>query len=553
MHARYWLAAALILSACSSPAPDPGAAARSIDADRILEHIRTLASDEFEGRLPGSKGEELTVAYLTGQFQQLGLAPGNPDGTYEQSTPLVSRASAFEGRILAGGRELPLTPSDDYVAVSRRITDAIEVSDSDVVFVGYGVVAPEYDWDDYKGLDVAGKTIVMLVNDPAVPDPDDPSRLDDALFKGRAMTYYGRWTYKYEIAAEKGAAAAIIVHETGPAGYPWEVVRNSWGGENFDIQAADNNMGAAPVEAWITTDKARELFAACGLDFEQLKTAATHRNFNPVDLGAKASFEIGNTIRRVDSRNVVAKLVGSESPDEYVIYTAHWDHLGKDSSVEGDQIYNGALDNASGTAILLELARAFKALPAPPKRSILFAAVTAEEQGLLGAKWYAENPLYPLEKTLAVINMDGFNPWGRTSDLVVVGLGASTLDDVAAEVAGEQGRTLKPDAEPEKGYYYRSDHFEFAKKGVPAFYSDAGVEFVGKDPSYGEQKRRDYTADDYHKVSDEVKPDWDLAGAVEDARLLFELGYRVAQNDQWPSWKEGSEFKAIREQMLGGR
>ncbi len=542
---------AAFAAACSTaPKPNPEAAAHAISADELLDHIRTLSSDEFEGRLPGSKGEELTVAYLTKQFKELGLEPGNPDGTYIQKTPLVSRIATFDATVTAGGRKLALKPNDDYVIGSRHTVDAVNVKDSDVVFVGYGVVAPEYGWDDYKGVDVTGKTIVMLVSDPAVPDPNDPSKLDESMFKGRAMTYYGRWTYKYEIAAEKGAAAAIVVHQTGPAGYPWDVVRNSWGGENFDIQAADHHMDAVAVEGWITLDKARELFKMSGQDFDALEKAAATKEFKPVALNAKASFDVKNKVREVDSQNVIAKLPGGELPNEYVIYTAHWDHLGKDDSLEGDQIYNGALDNASGTAMLLEIAKAYTKLGAPPKRSILFLSVTAEEQGLLGAKYYAAHPLYPLDNTLAEINMDGVNPWGKTSDIVVIGLGNSTLDDIATQIAKEQGRTVKPDAEPEKGFYYRSDHFEFAKKGVPAFDPDAGVDYVGKEAGYGEKKRNEYTEHDYHSVSDEVKPDWDFSGAVEDGQLFFELGYRVAQSDTWPTWKEGTEFKATREEML---
>jgi Zn-dependent M28 family amino/carboxypeptidase len=370
------------------------------------------------------------------------------------------------------------------------------------------------------------------------------------MFKGRAMTYYGRWTYKYEIAAQKGAAAAIIVHETGPAGYPWEVVEVGFGGEGFDLRTEDGNMGAVAIESWITLDKAQELFNAAGQDFDALKQAAASRDFRPVALNARASFALENNVREVDSRNVIGLLEGSDNPDEYVVYTAHWDHLGTDESLDGDQIFNGAIDNASGVSAMLEIARAFTQLGAAPRRSILFLAVTAEEQGLLGTKYYAEHPLYPLERTLADINIDGVNQWGRTSDIVVIGLGNTTLEDVAAEVALGQGRTVEPDAEPEKGYFYRADHFEFAKKGVPAFYTDSGVDYIDKPEGYGQQKREAFTANDYHKVTDEVKPDWDLAGAVEDTRLLFLMGYGVAQSDRWPEWKPGTEFKALREEML---
>jgi Zn-dependent M28 family amino/carboxypeptidase len=430
----------------------------------------------------------------------------------------------------------------DYVAVSRRYEEQVNVDDSDLVFVGYGVDAPEYGWDDYKGLDVHGKTIVMLVNDPAVPSASDPSKLDPNVFKGDAMTYYGRWTYKYEIASKKGAAAAIIVHETAPAGYPFEVVSGSWGRENFDIVSPDKNASRVGVESWITLDRAKELFAASGQDFDALKKAATTKDFKPVALNAKATMHVKNTLRTIDSQNVVAKLEGSDAnlKNEYVVYTAHWDHLGKDDAAQGDGIYNGAIDNASGVASILEIAEAFTKLPSPPERSVLFMAVTGEEKGLLGAKYYAEHPLYPLNKTLADINIDGVNQWGRTSDITLIGLGNSTLDDVAAA------------AEPSKGFFYRSDHFEFAKQGVPALDPDAGVNFVGKSPDFAKKKREEYEANDYHKPSDEVKPDWDLSGAVEDAQLFFTVGYNVLQGDKYPEWKPGTEFKAVREKSLGG-
>jgi Zn-dependent M28 family amino/carboxypeptidase len=527
----------------------------SFTSDDLLRHIKTLSSDEFEGRGPGTKGEELSVAYITDQFKKLGLKPGNPDGTYVQKVPLAGFTSAPDATLKAGGREMHLENLKDYVAVSRRYQEQVNVDDSDVVFVGYGVSAPEYGWDDYKGLDVHGKTIVMLINDPAVPDPSNPSKLDPNTFKGDAMTYYGRWTYKYEEASRRGAAACIIVHETGPAGYPFEVVSGSWGRENFDIVSADNNASRVGVESWITLDRAKELFAASGQDFDALKKAATTKEFKPVALNAKATFHVKNTLRKIDSQNVIARLEGSDPAlkNEYVVYTAHWDHLGKDDKAQGDQIFNGAIDNASGVATVLEIAEGFTKLATPPKRSVLFLAVTSEEKGLLGAKYYAEHPLYPLNKTLADINIDGVNQWGRTSDITLIGLGNSTLDDVAKDAAQTQGgRTITPDPEPEKGFFYRSDHFEFAKQGVPALDPDAGVNFVGKSPEYSKQKRDEYTNNDYHKPSDEVKPDWDLSGAVEDAQLLFVIGYNVLQGDKYPEWKPGTEFKAARDKSLGG-
>ena len=526
----------------------------AITANDIMQHTKAISADEYEGRGPGTKGEELTVKYLTEQYQRIGLKPGNPDGTFVQKVPLVGFTGEPTASFTAGGKQLNLTFPQDYVAVSRRFVPESKVENSDMVFVGYGVVAPEYGWDDYKGLDVRGKTIVMLINDPQVPSAGDPATLDDKMFKGKAMTYYGRWTYKYEIASEKGAAAAVIIHETGPAGYPYEVVSGSWSRENFDIQKPDKNMGRVAVESWITTDRAKELFTASGQDFDALKKAALSKDFKPVALNAKANMTVKNTLREINSNNVIGKLEGSDAAlkNEYVIYTAHWDHLGRDPKLAGDQIFNGALDNASGTAAMLEIAEAFTKFATPPKRSILFLAVTAEEKGLLGAKYYAENPLYPLNKTLANINMDGVNQWGRTTDITMVGDDNSTLIDLLREAATSQRRTVNPDPESEKGFYYRSDHFEFAKQGVPALYTDSGINYEGKDAAFSKQKRDEYTNKDYHKVSDEVKPDWDLTGAVDDAQLLTMIGYRVAQGDKFPEWKAGSEFKGKRDEMMRG-
>lgn len=527
-------------------------ALESITADRLLDHIKVLSADEFEGRAPGTKGEELTVSYLIDQFKSYGLKPGNPDGTYIQYVPLAGFRSTPSVSLTARGKRINLTPLKDYVTVSRRLVSETKVENSELVFVGYGVVAPEYGWDDYKDVDVTGKTIVMLINDPAVPDPNDPSILDNSMFRGKAMTYYGRWTYKFEIASEKGAAAAIIIHETGPAGYPFEVVSGSWGRENFDIQTPDKNMGRVAIETWITFDVAKKLLSAAGKDFEELKKAAVRKDFRPIRLEARGSFRVKNELREVQSRNVAALLEGSDASlrNEYVVYTAHWDHLGKDESRKGDQIFNGALDNASGVSGLLEIADALTKLPTPPKRSVLFLAVTAEEKGLLGAKYYAANPLYPLPKTLANINMDGMNQWGRTKDIIVIGSGNSDLEDVLAEAARRQQRVVKDDAEPEKGFYYRSDHFEFAKTGVPALYVDSGTDFIGKPDGYAQEKRDEFTTNDYHKVSDEIKPDWDLAGAAEDFQLMLRVGYKVASTEKWPEWKPGTEFKAVREEML---
>jgi Zn-dependent M28 family amino/carboxypeptidase len=536
------------------PPPQLDAALNSLTTDELAQHIQALASDEFEGRAPASKGEELTIDYIANQFKQYGLQPGITDGTYFQKVPLVGITADpnMELTFAAGSKTLQLKYRDDFVAATKRVVDQTGITNSDLVFVGYGVAAPEYGWDDYKGLDVKGKTVVMLINDPPVPDPSDPSKLDPKMFGGAAMTYYGRWTYKYEIAAEKGADGCIIIHETGPAGYPWEVVKNSWSGEEFDLVAPDKNMSRCAVESWITYDNAKELFHLAGQDLDGLKKEAVSKDFKPVALDATASVTINNTIRTSDSNNVIAKLEGSDQQlkGEYVIYVAHWDHLGKNPALEGDQIFNGAVDNASGTACLLELAQAFTKLPAPPRRSVVFLAVTAEEQGLLGSKYYAENPIYPPAKTVAVINMDAMNVLGQTKDVTVIGLGMSSLDDHVKTVAAEQQRTVRPDPQPEKGFYYRSDHFNFAKAGVPALYVDSGVEYVGKPEGWGLQMQEKYTAENYHKPSDQYDSSWDLSGLVQDSQLLFTVGYRVANQTEYPTWNPGTEFKAKRDQML---
>lgn len=546
----------LVLAGCSSvplKEADIKPALESISADSLLSEIKTLSSDDFEGRKPGSPGEQKAIAFVQEQFQQAGLKPGNPDGTWLQNVPLAGITSKNTAEIVVKGRKLTLVGKKDYIALSGRYTPSVEVKAADIVFVGHGVVAPEYGWDDYKDVDVKGKTILMLVNDPAIPDPAEPAKLDEKMFKGRAMTYYGRWTYKYEIASQKGAAAAIIIHETGPAGYPFEVVSGSWGGENFGIQRPDNNLGRVAVEGWMTFPKAAELCKMAGLDLAALKQAALSKDFKPVVLaGASASFTVANTLRKIDSHNVIGKLEGSDPAlkSQYVIYNAHWDHLGRNTELKGDQIFNGAADNASGTAGLIELARAYAKLKLAPRRTILFLAVTAEEQGLLGSQYYAENPLYPLKSTLADINMDELNVWGKTKDVTIVGLGNSTLDDITADVLKAHDRVVRPDPEPQVGGFYRSDHFEFAKQGLPALDPAAGVEFIGKPANYGKEKSDYFTEHDYHKPSDEVKADWDLAGAVDDLRAFFEIGHRVAQGEKFPEWKAGTEFKAKRDAMV---
>ena len=527
-------------------------ALEAITPDGILAHIKVLASDEFEGRAPGTKGEELSVKYISDQFKQIGLKPGNPDGAYTQEVPLAGIKSEPGMSFVIGDKTVDLKYPEDFIASSARLQPEIKIDNSDVVFVGYGVVAPEYGWDDYKGVDVRGKTLLMLIGDPPIPDPKDPSKLDEKMFKGKAMTYYGRWTYKYEIAAQKGAAAAVIIHQTESAGYPYSVVRTSWGKENYEIDSPNKNADAVEVRSWITLDAAKKLLAACGQDFDALKKSAITKEFRPAVLDAKANIDIKQQLRSFKSHNVIGKLEGSDPKlgDEYIIYTAHWDHLGRNHNLQGDQIYNGAIDNASGVASLIQLAAAFEKLNPPPKRSVLFIATTAEEAGLLGAKFYALHPLYPLEKTLADINIDTINPWGKTRDIEDLSNNNSTLDDLLTGAVQRNGRVMKPNSQPEKGGFYRADHFEFSKRGVPSLYTGGGKDFIGKPADFGQQKKDDYTAHHYHQVSDEVNPNWDLSGAVQDVQLLFEVGYQVANGDKFPEWKAESEFKSKRDAML---
>ena len=517
----------------------------AISPAALLQHIQVLSSPEFEGRAPGTPGEVRTVAYLVDQFKNIGLQPGNPvDGSFIQNVPLAGfTAEPTISFAAPGAQSIDLRFPTDAVAWSRRPQSLVQIQNDDVIFVGYGVVAPEYQWDDYKGVDVRGKTVLILINDPPVPlDPNDPEKLDDKVFKGRAMTYYGRWTYKYEEAARRGAAAAIIVHQTGPAGYPWGVIMMSSGREGFDLK--DTSTGHCDVEGWVTLESAKRACAAAGRDFDALKQSAVRRDFRPVPLNLKANIAVKTSLREIASRNVIAKIEGSDPAfkDEHVIYTAHWDHLGRDPKRTGDQIFHGASDNASGTAMLLELARAFKEVK--PKRTIVFLSVTAEEKGLLGARYYVTHPLYPLRRTLANINIDGINVWGRARDVGVIGAGQSTLEDVLVPFAHAQGRVVVPESQPDKGFYFRSDHFEFAKAGVPALFLDRGTDYIGHPSGWGQAKRQAYIDHDYHQVTDTIKSDWDLTGAAEDAQLLFQVGYSVAQGDVNPQWKPTSEFRA---------
>ncbi len=539
------LAVLLALSACTrSPSP-PDAALQSFSAEALMRHIRLLSSDEFEGRAPGSRGEQLTIQDLEEQFRGAGLEPGNPDGSYLQNVPLVGIRPDPNMKLTFSvhGRALEPKFQKDYVAWTKRMQESVAI-DAEMVFVGYGVQAPEFQWDDFKGTNVRGKVIVVLINDPPVED--------EGIFGGKAMTYYGRWTYKFEKAAELGAAACLIIHDTERAGYPWEVVRTGFSGEQFDLASPDKNAGRVAIEGWISGEQAAALFRLAGKDLAMLTHAAVSRDFKPVPLGVVARLTIRNTLRPVESHNVIAKLTGSDPKlkDESIVYVAHWDHFGVGSAVKGDNIYHGAKDNASGTAALIEMARAFRRLAVPPRRTLLFLAATAEEQGLLGSRYYAEHPLYPLARTAAAINMDSLNVLGRTRDIVLIGRGSSTLDELVEDLARQQGRTVKGDAEPEKGFFYRSDHFNFAKRGVPAFDPDAGIDYIGKPAGWGLEMRRRYTLEDYHKPSDMIKDYWDLSGLVQDCQLYLLVGYRVADDPRVPEWKPGAEFKAVRDASL---
>jgi Zn-dependent M28 family amino/carboxypeptidase len=533
----------------------PKAALDAITTDDMMKHIKVLSSDEFEGRAPGSRGEDLSIKYIADQFKALGLKPGNPDGTYLQEVPLAGITTQPTAHFTIKGQPMELKFPDDYVASSARLQEKISVDNSEIVFVGYGIVAPEFGWDDYKDVDVKGKTILMLINDPPIPDPANPSQLDPKMFGGRAMTYYGRWTYKYEIAAEKGAAAAVIIHETEPAAYPYSVVRTSWSKENFEIDRPNKNMDQVTVRSWITLDVAKKLLADSGEDFDALKKAAASKDFRPVPVeGATATFDLNQQVRSFKSHNVVAKIDGSDPKlkDEWVIYSAHWDHLGKHPELQGDQIFNGAVDNASGVSAVIELAKAYTKLPKPTKRSVLFMSTTAEEAGLLGAKYYAEHPLYPLDKTLADINIDELNVWGKAHDIEETSFGFTTLSDMLADAAKTQNRTLVPNPRAEKGSIYRADNFEFSKVGVPVLYIGP-IEHLLSRAADAPLRSDEFDSHDYHQITDEVHPDWDLSGAVQDVQLLFDVGYEVANADKWPEWKPGNEFKAKRDEMLRGK
>lgn len=550
-----FLCAGSVLAACAATADAPVRDAQTAAGDaaipafseaRLKEDTRILSSDEYEGRAPMTRAETKTIEYLAREMAEAGLQPGNGDSWY-QAVPLVEVAVDPERADLSftkDGRPLFVAEyGSDQVVWTKRIARHAALADSELVFVGYGINAPEKGWNDYEGVDMTGKTAIILVN-----DPDWETQGLEGPFNGRAMTYYGRWTYKYEEAARQGASGAIIVHDTEPAAYGWQTVESSWTGPQIEMDRADNGAGRVAVEGWVQKGVAERLLQAAGQDLASLSAAAKRPGFKPVPLGIRASAELHNDIRKARSNNVVGILPGSERPDEYVLYTAHWDHLGicgVDDS--GDNICNGAFDNATGTAGLLELGRAHAAA-GPAERSLVFLAVTAEESGLLGSAYYAENPLYPLAQTVGGLNMDGLNVVGATHDVVVIGAGKSELEDILAEAAGEQDRRIELETSPEKGYFYRSDHFSLAKKGVPMLYAEGGVDIVGRGSEYGQRMADDYVENRYHLPSDEYDPNWNWEGAIQDLALNYQIGRRLAESDEWPNWRPGDEFRRIRDE-----
>jgi Zn-dependent M28 family amino/carboxypeptidase len=535
--------ATILLSSCASDKKaDLTAAYAAFSADSLAHHVSILSSDSFMGRKPFTAGEKLTIDYLEKQFRAAGLEPGNGN-SYLQEVPMVSISTQASPSMLVNTptTQFTLRGYDDYVIWTDKTEPELMLDQSELVFAGYGVVAPEYNWNDYEGLDVKGKVVLVMVNDPGFASGDS------SQFKGKTMTYYGRWTYKFEEAARQGARGCLIIHNTDAASYPFTVVQNNWNGTRLRLDNRGKQETLCDVIGWVSEPAAEKLLAAAGMN-KSLLAAADKKGFKGEPLPLKLSARIEVKTQYSKSYNVLGKLTGSKKPDEYVIYTAHWDHLGIGKPDEkGDSIYNGALDNASSTAGLLELARAFKALPEPPDRSILLLAVTAEEQGLWGSAWYAQNPVYPIQNTVANINMDGVNWYGATRDIIVVGKGQSDLEDLLAAAAKKVDRVIAFEPHPEAGYYYRSDHFNFAKVGVPALYTESGIEVIGKDPAYGKQKGEEYTNQRYHRPSDEFDASyWNLDGAIADLKLFFEVGLEVANASEKPGWKAGSEFKGER-------
>ena len=512
--------------------------------DSLANHIQVLSSDEFQGRKPFTTGETKTIAYLTEQFKIASLEPGNGH-SFLQDVPMVmiTTEASKSMEVQAPKEKFTLKGFDDYVIWTDKTDSAISLNNDELVFAGYGVVAPEYNWNDYAGLDVKGKVVMVLVNDPGF------NAGDSTLFKGKTMTYYGRWTYKFEEAARQGAKGCLIVHDTEAASYPFNVPQNNWNTSRLRLDNRGKQETLCDVIGWISNPTAKKLLKAAGQD-SSLLTKADKRGFKGMPLGLKLSTTMKVKPVYSKSYNVVGKITGTKRPDETIIYTAHWDHLGTGTPDEtGDSIYNGAIDNASGTAGLLEIARAFKSMKNPPERTIVFLAVTAEEQGLQGSAYYAQNPIYPAKTTVADINIDGLTWYGPTKDLVVVGKGQNELEDYLKEEMSKVNREIDFESHPEAGFYYRSDHFNFAKAGIPALFIESGVKVIGKDPNYGKTIADDFTAKKYHRPSDEFDPKWDLSGAIADLQLLFNVGKNLANSDKFPKWKTGSEFKALREKQ----
>ncbi|WP_337847951.1 M28 family metallopeptidase [Sphingomonas sp.] len=549
---RLALLALLGLAACSTASDTtalPDVALPAMPMDVMKEATRTLSSDAFEGRAPGTPGEAKTLAYLVEQFQKAGLQPGN-NGSWFQDVPLVAiTAQNVSPLSFTGGTQpMSLKYGPEFVAGTYRVTPSIAVKDSPVVFVGYGINAPERGWNDYAGVDVKGKTVVILVNDP---DWETAGLQGD--FGGQAMTYYGRWTYKFEEAARQGAAAALIVHDTQPAAYGWNVVQSSWTGEQQVADAANGHSDQTAANGWIQLDKAKALFASAGQDFDTLSAAAKVKGFKAVPLGdVKASVSFDNVIRKHASKNVIGILPGAKRPDEYVLYTAHWDHLGRcEAAPDGDDICNGAVDNATGTAALIAIAKANAAAGAPD-RSLVFLAVTAEESGLLGSKYYGDNPVYPLAKTVGGVNIDAMNLTPPARNVIVMGMGKSQLDDYLKAALAKQGRMANAEPTPEKGFYYRSDHFMLAKHGVPMLYFDAGDDLVEGGRDAGRAAAADYEKTKYHGPKDEFDPNWNWAGAEKDLQVYYAVGRMLAMTAAWPNWVEGDEFRAARDKSRAG-
>jgi Zn-dependent M28 family amino/carboxypeptidase len=524
--------------------PEVVAAADAMTGAQIGEWTRMLASDEFEGRAPGSPGDEKARKFIAAELEKMGYAPGAADGSWEQPVELVGITSKMPATwtFAKGASKLEAKSGDEYIAASGVQKDVSTMKDAEVVFVGYGIQAPEFQWDDFKGVDLKGKLLLMLNSDPD---------WDPALFAGVTRLYYGRWTYKYESAARQGAAGAIIIHTTPSAGYPWQVVQSSWSGEQFELPAGEEPR--VQVQAWLTEAKARELVKLAGKDLDQLYAAAKTRDFAPVPLGVKTSLTLPNTLKSTHSANVLGLLQGSDPQlsREVVIYTAHHDHFGVGKADDtGDTIYNGARDNASGVAMVLGIAKSFKALPTPPRRSILMLLVAGEEQGLLGSQYYGEHPTFAPGLVAADINFDSGNIWGETSDVTYIGMGKSSLDAVVKEGVDYQHRVLKGDDFPDRGHFYRSDQFNLARIGVPAIYLNPGVDVIGKPEGWGRAQQEEYTAKRYHQPSDEYDESWNLDGLAQDARLGFLCGVTIANADQMPTWNPGDEFEAARKAAL---